>query len=589
MGVVGAPPEPPAAAPPATNGPPEAAPDRRPAGEPKRFLRFAGVGPRPGHTGHTGRTGHVGRGAGEAGPAGAALRSAVVPGWGQWASGRRRWGLILVVSSLLALVLPLALILAVVYPLLPLLPLPLPAPVLDGLSRAGAAIAAAVGPLGALVGGADWGLLGQAAVGANLVALVFRTWAALDAAGGARRRAPAGAVPAGSGGWAGFVGRNLLPAAGGVLAAGIVIVPHLAFVGAALAARPLLAQVLMPAPAPPPLAEPAPAPTPSDPFAVAMTPLPVPDAGRPVWDGKSPLNVLLLGTDRRPREQPLNMWGNSDTILMVSVDPTRQLATMVSIPRDVLIDNIPGVGQDKVNAAYRQGGPDLAVRVVGDLLGVPIHRWASVDITAFATMIDAVGGVVVDVERPIRDDQYPTDDYNVRRILIPAGLQWLDGERALWFARSRHGSNDFDRADRQQRLLLSLKSRARDPNLVPRLPALILSLADAVQTDVSPREALTIASLGVKTDLKTVRGLVLTPPDYGREINRPDLYAIVPNRERIRREVAALLSADPAALPPAVAPTVRDLSELAPEQPAPSGAPEPPADGAPEGDARPAG
>jgi polyisoprenyl-teichoic acid--peptidoglycan teichoic acid transferase len=176
-------------------------------------------------------------------------------------------------------------------------------------------------------------------------------------------------------------------------------------------------------------------------------------------------------------------------------------------------------------------------------------------------MVDAMGGVVVDVEHPIRDDQYPNDDYSTRRILIPAGLQWLDGERALWYARSRHASNDFDRADRQQRLLLSLKSRARDPSLVPRLPGLILSLADAVQADVSPREALTIASLGVKTDFKTVRGLVLTPPEYGQPIDRPDLYVVIPNRERIRRDVAALLAADPAA-PSPVPPSVRAFADL---------------------------
>ena len=69
---------------------------------------------------------------------------------------------------------------------------------------------------------------------------------------------------------------------------------------------------------------------------------------------------------------------------------------------------------------------------------------------------------------------------------------------------------------------------------------MVLSLADAVHTDVSPREALTLASLGVKTDFKTVRGLVLTPPEYGSILNRPDLYAVVPNRERIRRDVATL-------------------------------------------------
>ena len=144
----------------------------------------------------------------------------------------------------------------------------------------------------------------------------------------------------------------------GALAAFLVLAPHALFTGAALAAQPVLTQVLQPpppAPVPAP-ASPAPEPTPSDPFAAVLPQLPPPDAARPVWDGKSALNVLLLGTDRRPRDVSMGQWGNSDTILLVSLDPTRQQAAMVSVPRDLLIENIPGVGQEKVNAAYRRGG-----------------------------------------------------------------------------------------------------------------------------------------------------------------------------------------------------------------------------------------
>jgi anionic cell wall polymer biosynthesis LytR-Cps2A-Psr (LCP) family protein len=178
-------------------------------------------------------------------------------------------------------------------------------------------------------------------------------------------------------------------------------------------------------------------------------------------------------------------------------------------------------------------------------------------------MIDAAGGVVVDIQRPLRDDEYPNDDYSTRRIFLPAGLQWLDGERALWYARSRHQTNDFDRADRQQRLLLALKARARDPGLLPRVPSLMKTGAEAIRTDLSPRETLALASLAVKSDLRNVRGIVLTPPDYGRAIDRPDLYAIIPDRDRIRRAVAALLATDPNTPPAAAAPPdVRALPVL---------------------------
>src|SRR4051794_8527828 len=155
--------------------------------------------------------------------------------------------------------------------------------------------------------------------------------------------------------------------------------------------------------------------TPAPPAPVSPAAAPAGDTGaaQPVWDGTSRLNVLLLGTDRRPLESDVQPWGNSDTILLVSVDPGLQGAAMISLPRDIYLPNIPGVGPEKINAAYREGGPALSVKVVGDLLGQPIHRWAAIDTTAFAKMIDAVGGVVVDVEQPIRDDQYPNEDYSL--------------------------------------------------------------------------------------------------------------------------------------------------------------------------------
>ncbi len=486
------------------------------------------------------------------------MRSALLPGWGQWAAGRRRRGAILLSLTAFAVLVPLLALLAMIHPFLPLLPLPGGAQ--RAIGAAGAALADLTPPVEHLYQGAGWTALGWSLFTLNCLLAGFRGWAAYDAARCVRTVGGRPLDPFGRIGRKGY--RTFVPAATGLLAGGLVVIPHLGFAVAAVAARSLLTPVLvsqvrpLPAQSMPPVGS-------ADPFDALLPQLPAGESGRPLWDGKSPLNVLLLGTDRRPQEATAQPWGNSDTILLVSVDPGRRQATMISIPRDMLVGNIPGVGQEKINAAYRRGGPELAVRVVGDLLGLPIHRWASIDVSAFATLIDSLGGVIVDVERPIRDDEYPADNYAVRRILIPAGLHWLDGERALWYARSRHGSTDFDRSGRQQRLLLSLKSRLRDPSVLPRLPSLITSLAEAVQTDVSPREALTLARLGVKSDVRTVRGLVLAPPEYGRVINSPGLYAIVPNRERIRREVAALLSSEPASPAATSAPTsVRSLPLL---------------------------
>jgi LCP family protein required for cell wall assembly len=447
---------------------------------------------------------------------GAALRSAIVPGWGQWAARRRRRGLAILLATLLAIAVGSLTALGMVRGLLPLPPLV-------------SATAGLVGelPLRALdrLLTGNWTIVWRGFIGANLVLALLRTWIAVDAARCVARASELPAVP------------RPRSAAGAIAALVVLAAPHLGLITLAAAARPLLNQVFVAAPA----ASGAPAPG----GAGHLPDLPDVDPGRPVWDGVSRLNVLLMGVDRRPNQLIDGPRGNSDTLLVVSIDPATQSSAMISIPRDVYL-SIPGIGQEKINAAYREVGPELSVRVVSDLISQPIHRWASIEIGAFAKTIDAVGGVLVDVERPIRDDEFPAENFAIRRIYLPAGLQWLSGEAALWYARSRHGSNDFDRASRQQALLLALKDRARDRRLLPKVPVLVQSLADAVQTDLAPRELLALSRLGGSTDFRSAR-LVLTPPAFGSEINRPDLYAIVPNVPRIRAAVAETFAGLPAA------------------------------------------
>ncbi|HEU5317322.1 MAG TPA: LCP family protein [Chloroflexota bacterium] len=446
---------------------------------------------------------------------GAALRSALVPGWGQWAARRRARGLLLLGLALATLAATALTALGMVRGLLPLPPLL-------------AGVAGLVGelPLRLLdrVLAGDWGAVWRGFLALNVLVLLIRIWAAVDASL-CVSRAPGTVRPV----------RSMRSTAGATGAALVLALPHAIALGLALWARPILNQVFV-TKLPATVAAPAPV--------APGEPAPEPDPGRPTWDGASRLNVLLMGVDRRPNQTTDGPRGNSDTLLLVSIDPLAHTAAMVSIPRDLYLP-IPGLGQEKINAAYREVGPELSVRVVGDLVGQPVHRWASIEIPAFARTIDAIGGVLVDVERPIRDDEYPAENFAIRRIFLPAGLQWLNGEEALWYARSRHGSNDFDRAARQQALLLALKERARDRRTLAMATTLIQSLADAVQTDLTPRELLALSRLGGSSDFRSAR-LVLTPPAFGSEINRPNLYAIVPNLPRIRAAVADTLAGLPA-------------------------------------------
>src|SRR5437899_6841627 len=189
----------------------------------------------------------------------------------------------------------------------------------------------------------------------------------------------------------------------------------------------------------------------------------------PEWTGTERLNVLLLGIDSRGDSSPTH---NTDTMIVLSLDPVNKTAAMLSIPRDVYI-NRPGVFTDKINAAYAFGGYDLTRRVVEDLLGIRLTAYALVDFDSFTKIVDTVGGVVIDVKRPVRDEAYPTPDYGVERLDITAAPQLMAGSAALHFARSRHDTNDYSRAQRQQLVLSALRTRISEGDFLRSLPALV--------------------------------------------------------------------------------------------------------------------
>jgi LCP family protein required for cell wall assembly len=211
-----------------------------------------------------------------------------------------------------------------------------------------------------------------------------------------------------------------------------------------------------------------------------------------------PLNILLIGVDKRP----INDDGvRSDTLIVVHLDPQERWASMLSIPRDSVV-NVPHLGTSKINAAFSYGytyaediygrgtdpdagGGALAAQAVEEFLGVPIDYVAQVDFNGFEQIVNAIGGVMLDIERPLLDSEYPTDNFGVERVYIPAGLQVLDGRHALIYARSRHSSNDFDRSRRQQQVLKALLNQVRERGVLENaaaLPAWTDVLAKNVRT-----------------------------------------------------------------------------------------------------------
>ena len=266
----------------------------------------------------------------------------------------------------------------------------------------------------------------------------------------------------------------------------------------------------------------------------------------PEWSGKERLNVLLLGIDKREGDAQTE---NTDTLIVLSLDPVNNTAAMLSIPRDTLV-TIPGQGRDKVNAAYSYGGaqrgPDLARRTVEGLLGIPLHSFALIDFSAFTKIVDSFGGVLVDVKRPLRDEEYPTADSGIERLQILVGPQLLGGDDALRYARSRHDSNDFSRSRRQQDVLAALRIRLVQGGLA-RIPSVMDRIGTGVQTNFDPGNVLPLARTGSAIDSRAIRSEVMLPcnaPDATHceltEEQSPLGYYLIPDKAKVADLVATL-------------------------------------------------
>jgi LCP family protein required for cell wall assembly len=190
---------------------------------------------------------------------------------------------------------------------------------------------------------------------------------------------------------------------------------------------------------------------------------------------------------------------------------------MASIPRDGFVV-IPEHGNERVNAAYtfgeldqRGSGPGLAKRTVAQLFGVPIDRYALVDIHSMERIIDTLGGVWIDNPTRLVDRQFPTDDYGVMTVDIPAGRQLMDGVIAVQYARTRHPDSDYGRQTRQQQVLMALRDQALQLQTLPRLPQLVPQVLELVHTDLRPVEIGQLLNFGRALDGR--KDVISLPPN----------------------------------------------------------------------------
>jgi LCP family protein required for cell wall assembly len=269
------------------------------------------------------------------------------------------------------------------------------------------------------------------------------------------------------------------------------------------------------------------------------------EPGKPLprWEGTERVNVLVMGIDQREDEQ--GPW-RTDTMLVLTIDPVTMSGGMLSIPRDLWVP-IPGYEEGRINTAhylgeiydYPGGGPALAAKTVQYNLGVPIHHYARFNFGAFERMVDLIGGVDIYVEAEISDPAYPDEAYGYDPFYLEAGWQHLNGEMALKYARTRHsGGGDFDRAKRQQQVIMAIFEQVTRldllPQLAPRAPELWQTLQGSVVTDLTLDQIIALAQLASEVDREQIRYVVIDEY-YTQFWSTPDeQQVLIPLRDRIR-------------------------------------------------------
>lgn len=236
-----------------------------------------------------------------------------------------------------------------------------------------------------------------------------------------------------------------------------------------------------------------------------------------VWQGKTSLTILVAGVDRRKDGGDQN----ADVIILSRVDLISKRVTAVSLPRDLLVP-VPGVGDDKINSAYNYGvqatpkDPAAGIALLRDTIeadfGVPIDGYVLIDFNGFKDVVDAFGGVDVDVPYAIDDAAYPTEDYGVETIHFDAGPQHFNGDQALKYVRTRHADSDDARRNRQLQVLMALFGEGKNLRSIANANKLIAAGGKSVQTSFPLAQQLQLARLALQTDQSNIRLSTLGAP-----------------------------------------------------------------------------
>ncbi|MEM7344187.1 MAG: LCP family protein [Chloroflexota bacterium] len=251
------------------------------------------------------------------------------------------------------------------------------------------------------------------------------------------------------------------------------------------------------------------------------------------------INILLMGIDKRPDE----LYSRTDTMILVTIDSNTRSAGMLSVPRDLWVA-IPGYDEDRVNKAYffgdknnyPGGGPALAKKTLQYNLGVPVHYFIEVDFDGFRQVVDTLGGIDIEVPETIDDPLFPDNNYGYDPFYIEAGSQTLDGYDALRYARTRATAGaDFSRARRQQQVLLAIRDKALQLNMIPKIPELWATMSGSFDTDLDLAIMIELAQLSDQIQADNIKSEVIdTRMTVNYVVPETGAQVLLPLREKIR-------------------------------------------------------
>lgn len=287
-----------------------------------------------------------------------------------------------------------------------------------------------------------------------------------------------------------------------------------------------------------PTREPSPTPT----LAASATPIPATGI----------INILLLGKDERPDQQGKPT--RTDTMMVLRLDFDRDTAKLLALPRDIwlALPNLEpfGITAGRINTAYYYGetyqtpggGPRLAMDAVTLNFGIPLDHYAIVNFNGFIQIVDALGGIDIDVPEAIYDAQFPTDDYGYMTLIVNPGYQYMDGLMALRYARTRHQDSDTERVKRQQLVLLAIRDKALSFDALTKIPEVYTIAQGSFETDMSLPTLISYGLEGREIDRAQISTYVIGQDMLQAWVTPGGANVWIPQRARIGPVVAAFMA-----------------------------------------------